>query len=143
MTMPANKTFFATPQDAEAAFYEAIERADLESLMAVWCDEEEVVYVSPGGPRISGYASVREAWQAVFEGGARLHFRIHTLSAVVNPFTAIHSVVETITIEGQEDNLTPVVATNIFLKGPLGWRLVLHHASPSPPESATYAQILH
>lgn len=141
--MPAHKTFFATPQDAEAAFYEAIERADLEALMTVWCDDEEVVYVAPGGPRISGYANVREAWQAVFAGGARLHFRIHTLSAVVNPFTAIHSVVEKITVEGEEDNLTPVVATNIFLKGPLGWRLVLHHASPAPPESVVYDQVLH
>lgn len=143
MTMPAHKTFFATPQDAEAAFYEAIERADLEALMTVWCDDEEVVYVAPGGPRISGYTNVREAWQAVFAGGARLHFRIHTLSAVVNPFTAIHSVVEKITVEGEEDNLTPVVATNIFLKGPLGWRLVLHHASPAPPESIVYDQVLH
>lgn len=141
--MPSQKTFFATPQDAEAAFYEAIERADLDALMAVWCDEEEVVYVAPGGPRISGYANVRESWRAVFEGGARLHFRIHTLSALVNPFTAIHSVVEKITVEGQDDILTPIVATNIFLKGALGWRLVLHHASPSPPESTPVSQILH
>lgn len=141
--MPAKKSFFPTPHDAEAAFYEAIERADLDALMAVWCDDEEVVYVPPGGTRIAGYANVREAWREVFAGGARLHFRIHTISAVVNPFTAIHSLVERISLEGQEDVQTPIVATNIFLRGPMGWRLVLHHASPAPPESAIINQILH
>lgn len=141
--MPVKKSFFATPHDAEAAFYEAIERADLDAVMAVWCDDEEVVYVPPGGARISGYANVREAWRQVFEGGARLHFRIHTLSAVVNPFTAIHSLVEKITVEGQEDTMTPIVATNIFLRGPMGWRLVLHHASPAPPDANQSTQILH
>ena len=31
---------FPTPQDAEAAFYEALERADLELMMAVWSEDE-------------------------------------------------------------------------------------------------------
>ncbi|MCX7168975.1 MAG: nuclear transport factor 2 family protein, partial [Proteobacteria bacterium] len=42
--MPA-KTIFPTPQDAEAAFYDALERADLEALMAVWAEDEEIVCI--------------------------------------------------------------------------------------------------
>ena len=34
-----NKPIFPTPQDAEAAFYEALERADLEAMMAVWAED--------------------------------------------------------------------------------------------------------
>jgi hypothetical protein len=30
----------------------------------------------------------------------------------------------------------PLVATNIYLRGPLGWRLAVHHASPMPPEAS-------
>jgi hypothetical protein len=29
-----------------------------------------------------------------------------------------------------------VLATNVFFKTPLGWRLVLHHASPGSPREA-------
>lgn len=142
--MPGNrKTFFATPQDAETAFYEAIERADLDALMSIWAEDEEIVFVPPGGARMAGYAAIREAWRQVFEGGMRMHFRIHTISAIVNPFTAIHSLVEQIVIEGEDATGTPIVATNIFLRGPLGWRLAVHHASPAPPESAEPVQTLH
>ena len=44
---------YPTPQDAEAAFYEALESADLDAMMQVWADDEEIVcmvfmYVWPG-----------------------------------------------------------------------------------------------
>ena len=137
------KTFFATPQDAEAAFYEAIERADIESFMALWAEDEEIACISPGGPRLAGYAAIREAWQQVFAGGARLHFRLQTNTTLVNPFTAIHNLLEQISVEGQDGLTAPVIATNIFLRGPLGWRLVLHHASPAPPSAIEPAKVLH
>ena len=31
--------FFATPQDAAAAFYDALERADLDAMMAIWAED--------------------------------------------------------------------------------------------------------
>src|SRR3990170_2101011 len=66
---------FPTPQDAETAFYEALERADLELMMAVWSEDEEIVCVHPGGSRLSGQDQVRESWRQIFAGGAaaRLH----------------------------------------------------------------------
>ena len=48
------KTNFPTPQDAEAAFYDALENADLEAMMEVWSEDEEVSCVHPGGRRIAG-----------------------------------------------------------------------------------------
>ena len=40
---------FATPEEAEHAFYEALEQGDTVRLMQVWADDEEVVCIHPGG----------------------------------------------------------------------------------------------
>jgi hypothetical protein len=44
---------FATPEDVETAFYEAIARADLGALMSVWADDEEIVCIHPTGQRLT------------------------------------------------------------------------------------------
>lgn len=130
--MMPQKPFFASPLDVENAFYEALEQGDLEAVMAVWAEDEEIVCIHPGGPRLVGYATVREAWRRLFEGGNRLQLRASRQSIVQNPFTAIHSVVEQV---GRPDRAAPVVvATNIYVRGALGWRLVVHHASSAPPD---------
>jgi hypothetical protein len=60
------------------------------------------------------------------------------------PFTAVHSVIEQITVVGQKHLAAPVVATNVYIRGALGWRMIVHHASPVPPSSIGDApQVLH
>jgi ketosteroid isomerase-like protein len=130
-----DKPIFPTPQDAEAAFYDAIERADLETVMAVWAEDEEIVCIHPGGPRLTGYAAIRDAWRRIFEGGPRLKVRLSNATSVQTPFTTVHTVIQHISVRDDESKRAPVIATNIFVRGTLGWRLVLHHASPAPPES--------
>ena len=66
-----SKTIYTTPQQAEAAFYEALERADLEAMMAVWAEDEEIICIHPGGARLAGYAAVREGWREVIAGGRK------------------------------------------------------------------------
>ena len=46
--------FYATAEDAEEAFYEAIARADLDALMAVWSEDEDIVCIHPTGQRMDG-----------------------------------------------------------------------------------------
>jgi ketosteroid isomerase-like protein len=130
------KSIFATPLDAEAAFYDALEQGDLEAVMAVWAEDEEIVCVHPGGPRLVGYATIREAWRRLFAGGNRLQIRPSRQSLVQNPFTSIHSVLEQLSAEDPNRPRAMVVATNIYVRGALGWRLVLHHASTAPPDLA-------
>ncbi len=133
--MSTTKNFFATSQDVEAAFYEALERSDLEAMMALWSEDDEIVCIHPGGPRLSGYVTIRESWRRIFESGTKLHVQITPLSAVVNPFTAVHSLIEHVTVAGQNQETAPIVSTNVYVRGPTGWRMVVHHGSPSPPES--------
>jgi ketosteroid isomerase-like protein len=138
------KPIFTSPQEAEAAFYEALERGDLDAMMSVWSEDEEIVCVHPGGPRLNGYALVREGWRHIFEGGTRLKVQLLALSTVHAPFTAVHSVIEQISVIGQKHLAAPVVATNVYIRGALGWRMIVHHASPVPPGSIGDApQVLH
>jgi ketosteroid isomerase-like protein len=138
------KPIFTSPQEAEAAFYEALERGDLDAMMAVWSEDEEIVCVQPGGPRLTGYALVRESWRRIFENGSRLKVQLLALSTVNGPFASVRSVIEQVTVDGQKHLAAPVVATNVYVRGALGWRMIVHHASPVPPGSIGDApQVLH
>jgi ketosteroid isomerase-like protein len=138
------KPIFTAPQEAEAAFYEALERGDLEAMMSVWSEDDEIICVHPGGPRLAGYALVREGWQRIFAGGTRLKVQLLALSTMHGPFAAVHSIIEQIAVVGQKHLAAPVVATNVYVRGALGWRMIVHHASPVPPSSIGDApQILH
>lgn len=136
--MPGQK-IFASPQDVEAAFYEALERCDIEGMMAVWAEDEEVVCVHPGGPRLVGYATIREAWQRIFAGGSKLRVRLSQQTSVSTPFAMISMLLEHIATLDDDKLSAPVAATNVYVRGALGWRMVAHHASPVPPNSIAEA----
>ncbi len=132
--MLAHKPLFPTPQDAEAAFYDALARADLEALMAVWAEDEEIVCVLPGGPRLLGYAAVREAWRRVFAGGRRFSITLSHQVNLAGLLFSVHNLYEHLGLPGGDGQTAPVIATNVYLRGALGWRLLAHHASQAPPE---------
>ncbi|MEO6281676.1 nuclear transport factor 2 family protein [Roseateles sp.] len=118
----------ASPDDTEAQFYEALQQADLDHLMALWADDEEVACVHPGGPRIVGLGAIRAAFAAVFERGA-VNIHPERVRRLHSGDCAIHHVLERVQRVGEPQQAW-VIATNVFLKTALGWRLVLHHASP-------------
>jgi uncharacterized protein (TIGR02246 family) len=125
---------FPTAQDAENAFYEALERADLDAMMAVWAEDEEIVCVHPGGPRLAGQEQVRESWAKIFSGGPQARVHVSQPVAVSGMMIAVHSVVESFTLLPERGDMRPLpaVATNVYLRVGAGWRMVVHHASPAP-----------
>ena len=137
------KVIYTSPQDVETAFYEALERADLEAMMTLWAEDEEIVCVLPGGPRLTDYADIREAWRVIFAAGTKLRVQVSPPTVVITPFTAVHSLIEQIGIVGNEETRAPVVATNVYVRGPLGWRMIVHHASPAPPSAPEAPKTLH
>ncbi len=137
---------FPTPQDAEAAFYEALERADLELMMAVWSEDEEILCVHPVGVRLSGQDQVRESWRQIFAGGARARVHLSQQVAIDGPIVAVHSVQENFSVPGEQRSLQSVVATNVYLRTAAGWRMIVHHGSPAPGQAEApreSPQILH
>ena len=125
---------FPTAQDAENAFYEALERSDLEGMMAVWSEDEEIVCVHPAGQRLAGQAQVREAWRQMFAGGPGMRVQVAQRVAVTGMMVAVHSVHESITVAGETRPRPPIIATNVYLRTAAGWRMIVHHASPAPRE---------
>ena len=139
--MPAvKKASFPTPEDAEAAFYEAMERGDVEAMMEVWSDDEEIVCVHPGGPRLSGVDQVRQSWTQILKPG--LQIKVHLAGQVVvqGMMLAIHSLQETILVQGENRPRAPVVATNVYQRGTAGWRMIVHHASGSSQPARASAE---
>lgn len=133
------KTTFPTPQDAEAAFYEALERADLDAMMEVWSDDEEVSCIHPGGPRLTGYEQVRENWARIFKSGQRLQVHLSDQVVVTGMMFSVHSLHENILVRGEagiSGARSVVIATNVFLRAGSGWRMVLHHGSPATAPAA-------
>ncbi|MES2536561.1 MAG: nuclear transport factor 2 family protein [Pseudomonadota bacterium] len=134
-----------TADDAEARFYDAIARADIDALMAIWSDEEDIVCIHPGAARLTGVASVRASWEAIFERGG-VHIRPLQLHVSHNLMTAVHSIVEAIHRADNQPQEVHVLATNVYIKTALGWRIVMHHASVAPgraPAASPPATLLH
>ncbi|MEK7876215.1 MAG: nuclear transport factor 2 family protein [Pseudomonadota bacterium] len=126
------RAIFTTPQEVEAAFYEAFEKADLDAMMAVWADDDDIVCVHPGGIRLSGMAQVRESWRQIFAGTQTLRFRLRNQQSLNGMTLAVHSAYEQVSVAGEAQARAPVVATNIYMRTENGWRMVVHHASPAP-----------
>jgi ketosteroid isomerase-like protein len=129
---------FPTAQDAENAFYEALERCDLDGMMAVWAEDEDIVCVHPGGPRLTGQDQVRESWAQIFSSGPRARVHITNQVAISGMMLAVHSVHENFTLEGaarRDVTPLPIVATNVYLRTAAGWRMIVHHGSPAPAQT--------
>ena len=92
---------FPSPQDCETAFYEALEKSDLDAMMAVWADDEEIVCIHPGAARLVGHDAVRAAWRRMFEGGAQLTVHVGQILAMQSMMMATHSVHEFIAVRGE------------------------------------------
>jgi ketosteroid isomerase-like protein len=129
--MPKQRKLLRTVEDTEAAFYDALGRADIETLMSLWAEEDEIVCIHPGAPRLVGYASIRASWESIFEHGA-IVIRPVQLHAMQNLMMAVHNVVEEIRRAENDKQDMHVLATNIYVKTPHGWRMVAHHASVAP-----------
>ena len=106
------KTLFATPQDAEAAFYDAFVKRDLEAMMEVWSDEDDSYCVHPGGARISGIENIRESWQQIFAGDQELRFSLRDQQLIHTMMLAVHSVYEHVSVAGESRTRQPMIATN-------------------------------
>lgn len=123
-----------SPDEVEAAFYEALQAADVDRLMACWADEEEVVCVHPGGgARVVGVHAIRAMFMTMLERGG-LNVKPGEVVRLTGLTSAVHSVIEHVVVnlpDGPREAL--VHATNVFQKLPQGWRLVAHHASAATP----------
>jgi uncharacterized protein (TIGR02246 family) len=138
MARPKSQTaaLMASPEDIETQFYEALQHADLERLMAVWADDDDIVCVHPGGPRVIGPAAIRASFEAIFTHGV-IPVEPSQVRRVQTLGSAVHHLVERVHVVTAEGAQTAsVLATNVYVKTAQGWRMVAHHASPGHVDDA-------
>jgi ketosteroid isomerase-like protein len=123
--------FFDSPDEAEAAFYDAFETADVAAMNEVWADTRGVTCIHPVGKPLKGPQAVRKSWMMMFRNGPEMHFRIRVLQKTRTEDLSVHIVAEHIRVAGETDERPPVIATNIYRRCADGWRMILHHASPT------------
>ena len=133
--------------DVEAAFYGALQSGDIDRVMACWADEDDIVCVHPGGPRVIGAAAIRATFESMFSNGSIRAWpeQARKLQAVAS---AVHSVLERVEVlTSAGPGHAWVIATNIYHKTAQGWRMVVHHASPGTrsevQEVSGNPQVLH
>jgi ketosteroid isomerase-like protein len=116
--------------DVEAAFYDALQNADIEKLMACWADEDDIVCIHPGGPRVVGAVAIRATFEAMFANGS-IRAWPERVRKVVSVASCMHNLLERVeVITPQGPRQAWVIATNIYHRTAQGWRMVAHHASP-------------
>jgi uncharacterized protein (TIGR02246 family) len=124
-------TVGGSADDIEASFYEALQKGDLDQLMACWADEDDIVCVHPGGPRIIGAMAIRASFEAMFENGGAILARPINVRKVETITSAMHNLIEQVEISTPKGAQTGfVMATNVYQRTAQGWRMVAHHASP-------------
>ncbi|MFI7006118.1 nuclear transport factor 2 family protein [Streptomyces sp. NPDC050145] len=141
--------------DANRAFYEALERGDFEELTSLWLAPEDVAYaedadpddaedtsiscVHPGWPVLTGRGEVLRSYALIMANTEYIQFFLTDLHISVVADTALVTCTENILSGGPApkggEELGPlvgqrVVATNVFRRTRDGWKLWSHHASP-------------
>ena len=136
-----------TADEVEAAFYRALQKGDIDRLMACWADEDEIVCIHPGGPRVVGATAIRATFEAMFSSGS-IRAWPERARKTLAAGGAVHNVLERVEVLGpQGPTQAWVIATNVYHKTAQGWRMVIHHASPGTANEAQEVsdtpQVLH
>lgn len=121
-----------TAEQTEKAFYAAFEKADPVAMMEIWSDDGNIMCIHPNGPRLVGQQEVREGWQQIMKYSPTMRFELSYLDRVESEDLAVHYVNEHIYVGSQAEPDFTVLATNVYRRTPQGWRMIMHHASPTP-----------
>ncbi len=126
----------ASSAECEQAFYEALEAADADAVAQLWLNDDDVCCIHPGGSRLVGIEAVMASWRAILHHGP-VRIRAISSRSLETPTMAVHNVLEEILIVHEDQQqLMHVIATNVYVKTPSGWKMLMHHASPAASEDA-------
>ena len=118
-----------------AAFYEAFETADLDTMQDLWLEDDETLCVHPGAMPIRGTGPINRSWALIMANTPYIQFFLTDVE--VSVLAGVASVTCTENVLTGDDRTGPdafggarAVATNVFVRTEQGWRLWIHHASP-------------
>ena len=125
---------YNTPQEAEDAFYDALEEGDLNQLLSVWADTDDICCLLPMYPIIQGRKAVEDLFSDLFSQNRGVELSITHLNWIQMNEIAIHLIEETIQHPPPgAPPAPPFYGTNIYRKVNDSWRLIVHQNAPTPP----------
>lgn len=119
---------YATPEDVEQAFYEALVRGDADLMILLWAEDEEILCVHPTGVRLLGMAPIRESWRSIFSS-AKIRVQAEQVAHWQGSVLAIHHLTEILFVGDDPNPHGPLHVTHVYARGAHGWRLVSRHSS--------------
>jgi ketosteroid isomerase-like protein len=123
----------AEAEEANAAFYAAIEIGDLDQLEALWDAADDLVCVHPGAGLLTGRSRVLRSWAAILANVDYIQFVLSDVVVRVSGDTAVVTCTENVlTGDGTALHGGSAIATNVFRRRDDRWRLWVHHTSASP-----------
>ena len=131
--MPADTPEIEDIKAANQRFYDAFGALDIDQMESVWEPSERAMCVHPGWPALVTWEIIRKSWEGIFNNTTLMLFNVKYLNAAVQGDCGWVTCVENISsvLQGTASNFG-IVATNIFVRTPSGWRMIAHHASSSP-----------
>ncbi|MGY4917545.1 nuclear transport factor 2 family protein [Streptomyces sp. 900116325] len=130
----------AAVEQANTAFYETMERGDLDELSGLWLPGEDLTIscVHPGWPVLTGRGEVLRSYALIMANTEYIQFFLTDVGVSMTGDTALVTCTENILSGGPAEDggeLGPlvgqlVVATNVFRRTGDGWKLWSHHGSP-------------
>ena len=115
---------------ANESFYSAFESLNVRQMESVWAKDAEIQCGHPGWRILRGWKPVMESWQRIFENTPQIRFMLTDVAIEVRGEVAWVTLYENLnsSLEGQ-NVAAMILTTNIFRKGPDGWRMIHHHGS--------------
>lgn len=121
---------FATPEEAQDAYYAAFSATDVAAMAEVWGDDADTLCIHPGGGLLKGKEAVMQSWMEIFAGAQPPSIEVEPVATRDSGDLAIRVLVESIRPNGRPtESVSKVLATNVFRLEDGSWRLVQHHAS--------------
>ena len=112
--------------DANDAFYRAFAERDVDAMEALWARSIPVACIHPGWQVLNGRDNVMASWRGILGG---VPPAIECTEAIARIAGSAAFVVCTEKLDAGD-----LVATNLFVQEPDGWKIAHHHAGPVASE---------
>lgn len=123
---------------ANLAFYRALEARDVSHMAEVWLHDPSASCVHPGWHRLDGWGEISRSWENIFSNSRPWSVGCEDVRIAIAGDFAWVTCVEVIVPFGADDEeeAARMQATNLFGRVDGEWRMVHHHASPTPTAEA-------
>lgn len=116
---------------ANAAFYRAFERKDIETMSTVWSQGTGSFCIHPGSNILRGWKEIRTSWEQIFKNTAYIEINTDIIATELSDNIAYVVLRENVfQVVGGRRLEAQSTATNIFQFLGGKWYLVHHHGSP-------------